>query len=489
MGNSEPEVEVEDPEITLAKIENLEASVKTFIQNQEKNIKDIFNNKDYSKRIIKINYSINDNDFIQNSPNELEYLYDYAIQWSIQGINNANTTNCHLTLFNIGALLGKDGFLYSICLFYYYFMKIPIDRKEKEIYKDIQNCLEFINKNEKDELNDIWRVYLTDDDLNCLRIAKDFLINLFQEEITNDIFSKINSSILHKIWGTCKSFGKGVAKYCCIIFYFLSCQLSEKEKEKKINKEKEINYIKRKNRINKFNLPNQILQNLNLDFFQKYNIFILASDDNTTPFKNYGITFMGDHIKGLGEFHRARRLIISSKDLNNNDLNENNNLDGFILENSDSNNKKIFDFYTQTIKDLKLFLDRNKDRIENIKKGINIEQNIQGISKEIDLVNNSHIKEGVIDTEKMETRRTTIKEDNLNINNENFIQQPLTIFDHIKKEMGEARAIEAKNIMQKLGQESHTGNYAQIRNQQGNTNINNNNISYSNEKQQLLIDN
>lgn len=242
MGNSEPEVE--DPEITPDKITNLKESVKTFMQNQEKNIKEIFNNKYYSKRRIKINYSINGNNI--SSQNELECLYDYAIQWSIHGINEANTTKCHLTLFNIGAFLGKDGFLYSICLFYYYFMKIPIDRKEKEVYKDIQNCLEFINKKEKKKLDDIWRVNLTNEDLNCLRFAKDFLLDLFQEEITKDIFSKINSSFLRKIWNGCKSFGKGVAKKCCIIFYYITCQLSKKRKKKKLSKKKKLIILKEK---------------------------------------------------------------------------------------------------------------------------------------------------------------------------------------------------------------------------------------------------
>jgi hypothetical protein len=65
---------------------------------------------------------------------------------SIQGKNKLNITNCDFTLFNIGGFLGSDGFLYSICLFYYYFMKIPSENREKnDVIKDIETCLEHID--------------------------------------------------------------------------------------------------------------------------------------------------------------------------------------------------------------------------------------------------------------------------------------------------------------------------------------------------------
>lgn len=217
------------------------------------------------------------------------------------------------------------------------------------------------------------------------------------------------------------------------------------------------------------------MENVNLGFFQNYNIFILAADDNTTSFKNYGITFTGYHIKGLGEYHRARRLILS-ENFNQNALNESNDLDGFIIGNSDNENQKLFDFYTQSIRDFKLFFDRNKDKIENIKKGINIEKNIQEISKEVDWFNEKNIKEGIIDTEKIETRRTTTKEENLSVEDENYIQRPLTIIDTIAQEMGNNRAIEARIALEKLRQENQNENCAK----EGNL-INNNSINIEEE--------
>ncbi len=74
-----------------------------------------------------------------------------TFQWSIHGSNYANTTKCNLTLFNIGNLLGAIGSLYSISLFYYYFMKIPIDNysTEESIKKDIEDCLTYIDNGNK----------------------------------------------------------------------------------------------------------------------------------------------------------------------------------------------------------------------------------------------------------------------------------------------------------------------------------------------------
>ena len=69
-----------------------------------------------------------------------------------------------------------------------------------------------------------------------------------------------------------------------------------------------------------------------MDFFSQYNIFVLASDDNTIPLKNLGVAFTGMYIQGLGEMNRARRLIENEKD-------------GFMTGNNvNNNNKKLYNF-------------------------------------------------------------------------------------------------------------------------------------------------
>lgn len=75
-------------------------------------------------------------------------------------------------------------------------------------------------------------------------------------------------------------------------------------------------------------------------FFANKNIFILALDDNTTPLVNYGIAFMGEYIKGLGENHRARRLIEGKED-------------GFMIGNLE--NKKYMIFISTKLEILKPF--------------------------------------------------------------------------------------------------------------------------------------
>ena len=55
-----------------------------------------------------------------------------TFQSSIHDSNYSNSTKCNLTFFNIGSLLRAIGFLYSISLFYYYFMKIPMDNNSIE---------------------------------------------------------------------------------------------------------------------------------------------------------------------------------------------------------------------------------------------------------------------------------------------------------------------------------------------------------------------
>lgn len=71
-------------------------------------------------------------------------------------------------------------------------MKIPIQNRDtNEIMRDIEIWLNHIDNSNIEELNSKWRVELNDDLLKNLKIAKDFLINLFQEKITENIFYKI----------------------------------------------------------------------------------------------------------------------------------------------------------------------------------------------------------------------------------------------------------------------------------------------------------
>ena len=54
---------------------------------------------------LKVYYSADENAQEADAWKEeynVKNLEDYAIQWSIQGKNKLNTTNCHLSLFNIG---------------------------------------------------------------------------------------------------------------------------------------------------------------------------------------------------------------------------------------------------------------------------------------------------------------------------------------------------------------------------------------------------
>ena len=198
-------------------------------------------------------------------------------------------------------------------------------------------------------------IELNDDILNSLRFAKDFLINSFHEKITNDIFDKLSNNILNKIQKASESLKKGVSRFFSCIYYFLIKLISEDKYNNIVNNKKnKENFIKEKIRINKNNIDNEILKNLNLEFFSQNNIFILAFDDNTTPFINYGASFTVDYINILWKKERARKLVENDKD------------DFMSGNNKNCNNKKLFDYYCKRINDLKLFFERNKDNIDNI---------------------------------------------------------------------------------------------------------------------------
>ena len=278
---------IESPELTNEKILALENSIRNFIEEQKENIESIFNDNDLSEQNIEFMIKENNELIKARNINPLKCLKDYAIQWSIKGNHEINSTKCRLTFFNLGGLLGANGLLYSICEFYYFFSKTPNEyRRQEDIIKDIEKCLKYIDKGNTQELNLIWKANITIEILNDLRMAKDFLLNLFHEKITNDIFETINNNFVSRIMRKCKSFAKGVSRFFVYIFYFLTLQLSNKKAE-------ENEYLKKKNAINKFYLQKLLLNHIDFDFFSKYNIFILGSDDNTIPFKNLGVAFTG----------------------------------------------------------------------------------------------------------------------------------------------------------------------------------------------------
>ena len=72
-------------------------------------------------------------------------------------------------------------------------------------------------------------------------------------------------------------------------------------------------------------------------------------------------------IEGLGENHKARRL-------------DSENTDGFTLPQE----QLLYGYYWQIIYDIQHFILRNKQRIDNINKGINTDFNFSEIIKDID---------------------------------------------------------------------------------------------------------
>ena len=452
----EEKEEIESPELTNEKILALENSIRNFIEEQEENIKSIFNDDDLSEQ--KIEFMIEENNEVKKEKNinPLKCLKDYAIQWSIKGNHEINSTKCRLTFFNLGGLLGANGLLYSICEFYYFFSKTPNEyRRREDITKDIEKCLKYIDKGNTQELNLIWKANITIEILNDLRMAKDFLLNLFHEKITTDIFENINNNFVTKIMKKCKSFKKGVSRFFVYIFYFLTFQLSDYQSSKQ--------FLKKKNSINRYYLQKLLLNNINFDFFSKYNIFVLGTDDNTIPSKNLGIAFTGKHLRGLGEMHRARRLIVNDED-------------GFIIGNDmKNNNKELYNFYYQRIKDIKWFFERNKTNIYYINKSMNIYNvYVNKLANEIDMVNEKNLGEGAVDVinidEDISLERTTQYTHDINTNNlrenglfEDNAHNNQRLFNEVKRDMDEGRAYESLKILRDLKNNNDNSIYSHER--------------------------
>ena len=217
----------------------------------------------------------------------------------------------------------------------------------------------------------MWNTNLNNDHLNNLRLAKDVLINLFNEKLTYDIFQRMKCNIVKRIW---RKLTTPITHLWAIISFFVTQKLSLNQ------------YIRRKNNINRNYLITKILNDLTPETFMNNNIYIIATDCNKNSAKNIGATFTGYFIKGLGEQGYARRLVENADD-------------GFITGNNGANtqNKLLFDFYFKTIENVKTFSERNQRKIDEINKGINIEINCAEIAHDLDLVNNGYFRESVID--------------------------------------------------------------------------------------------
>ena len=391
-----------DPNVSDQEIKQLEEKIKDFIDSQKQDIEAFFKNKKQEKK--KIGFQINDNNEITTDSDEVKYLEDYVIKKTWNGNNRINTTKCYLSIFNIGYLLGKDGLLYSICMFYYCFLNFKIEEKtEKEIRKEIDNCLSAIDQGNSDYLNNIWKIKLDKGKINDLRLAKYTLGNLFEDGINDIIYNKIHNRFLRFIAKFCHSSRQKINKFCCIIFYLFGGSLKEELKNRQ--KRNEANYIKEKNLINNKKILDKLIEILTKDayyFFKYYNLFILALDDNSKLGENCGATFMGYPLKGLGSFGRAKRLIEKESD-------------GF--QTADPEEKQLYDFYQERIEDIKNFFKRNEERIKKINeqfKGNNlfdIENTLKEVTEDAIQTSRKYDKEGITETTQ-DSKLDGIKESN-----------------------------------------------------------------------------
>ena len=287
-----------------------------------------------------------------------------------------NPTKCSLTFFNLGAFLGANGFLYSICLFYSCFFKIKINNESNEdIQKKINDCLKAIDKKDKNKLNNIWNSNLNDEDLKSLRMGKDFLINtvcISEEELIRELKNSINN----RFWSCWKGF-----KYNCKnIGYWLYIVIATIFSRNKYKNDK-TSYLNFKKDLNRKLIFERIISNLyDALFFENNNLFIIAIDSNQLPEDNCFATFMGYYCPGLGNNHFARKLKYDIED-------------GFY---SDIN---VYDYYWKIIYDIRNFFELKEEKINTINKNININIDLD-IKKLKNKDNNNgivHKKRGIVE--------------------------------------------------------------------------------------------
>ena len=222
--------------------------------------------------------------------------------------------------------------------------------------------------------------------------------------------------------------------------FFITEKLSKKE------------YIKKKNIINKKYLIQKLLEKIDIETFKNKNIFIIANDNNVDSWKNYGATFYGYYLKGLGEMHRARKLTL-------------NDTDGFMIGNDGNNpNKLLYDFYCNRIGDIKLFFERNNKKIDNINKALNINKNIEEIAQDLDYINQRYINEEYIEEQRV-SNVSTNESRNTELDNE--------------------RKCEMKRLQRELLNNSYRETEALNVNQSQNLSQNNSDVYNRNEQQEV----
>ena len=282
-------------------IKQLEKKIKDFIENNKEAIKKKYI-LDPQRQKQPIGYSILDNS-IKNEEFSHE---DYVIQWSISGGNKINNTKVQLTFFNLGSFLGANGFLYSISVFYFYFIQMNTNRDKKYIKEDIKNCLKYIDSGDNIRLGNILKTNLDIKTLNILKSAKNHLINIFRELIDEEIYEIITNQ--NSSWKKILSqIGKGIKTTVCAIVLAITLSYCNLFRNRKCDS------VKSKNKVNRKKILKKIFTIVfqeNNEFFEKNNLFIIAVDDCAERKKNNGGTFLGYYIKGLRENGgMAKRLI------------------------------------------------------------------------------------------------------------------------------------------------------------------------------------
>ena len=112
--------------------------------------------------------------------------------------------------------------MYSLYLFYYCFLNIPVDNKiENEIKSNIDEWLKSIDTGNIEKLKSKMKTNLDEEILNNLRICKYILSTLFNDEINYFIYERINNTIMKKI---ISFFTKGIKNSVLVYYIGLTLQ-------------------------------------------------------------------------------------------------------------------------------------------------------------------------------------------------------------------------------------------------------------------------
>ena len=124
-------------------------------------------------------------------------------------------------------------FFYS-CFFEIGINDEEINENDEEIKRKITECLNAIDNNDINTLNDIWNTNLNEDDLKSLRKGKDFLTDTLKIP-NNELKKELKDSIKSDFWGSWKE-----VKYTCFQFaywiYITIATLFKRNTYKKVKK-------------------------------------------------------------------------------------------------------------------------------------------------------------------------------------------------------------------------------------------------------------